>query len=37
MRLLMRFKRFWTRIYNDDWRHVPPPCWACKRGGREYW
>ena len=38
MRLLKRIRRFWTRIYHDEWRRVPPPMWACKRGtGREYW
>ena len=20
----------------DDWRRVPPPNWACRRGGRDY-
>jgi hypothetical protein len=38
MRLLKRIRRFWTRVYHNDWRHVPPPNWACKRGtGRDYW
>jgi len=20
-----------------EWRQVPPPVWAAKRGGRDYW
>ena len=25
----------WNRN-DDDWRHVPPPNWACRRGGVDY-
>lgn len=33
-RILKALRRFWAY----DWRHVPPPNWAAKRGsGRIYW
>lgn len=33
-RLIEALRRLWT----VDWRHVPPPNWAAKRGsGRVYW
>ena len=25
------------RMRRDEWRRVPPPNWACKRGGLEIW
>ncbi len=23
--------------FDDEWRHVPPPSWAAKRGWRDTW
>lgn len=31
----------WTKAMREEahreWRRVPPPEWAAKRGGRDYW
>lgn len=32
-----RFLRWLDEGRREAWRHVPPPQWAAKRGGREYW
>lgn len=38
---MFRAIRDWWRRRNADmrreWGHVPPPVWAAKRGGRDYW
>lgn len=34
LRRLTRQSRHWR---HEVWRQVPPPNWACKRGGVELW
>lgn len=41
--LLIGIKKGWSQYrrlraeVQRDWRWVPPPIWAAKRGGRDYW
>jgi hypothetical protein len=32
-----RMYRDWKWRKRTEWAHVPPPEWAAKRSGREYW
>jgi len=35
---MKRILKALQRILDQEWRHVPPPNWAAKRGsGRIYW
>lgn len=41
--MLYGIKKGWSQYrrlrveMQRDWRWVPPPIWAAKRGGRDYW
>jgi hypothetical protein len=37
MSLIKRFLRWLDEGRREEWRRVPPPVWAAKRGGRDYW
>jgi|688.fasta_scaffold15621_12 hypothetical protein len=37
LKALRAFIKRINSIKDYDWRHVPPPNWACKRSGRDYW
>jgi hypothetical protein len=37
MKWLCRLYRRWIEINEFEWRRVPPPNWASKRGWRDYW
>lgn len=37
MNWLKRLIRKWKFDARREWARVPPPEWAAKRGGREYW
>ena len=34
---LRQIFRRWNYERKREWTQVPPPDWAAKRGGREYW
>jgi len=27
----------WRHLQRGEWHRVPPPAWAAKRGGVDYW
>lgn len=35
--LLNRIFRPFQELQDYEWRRVPAPNWACKRGGLDYW
>lgn len=36
-RLVNRLFKPFNELRDYEWRRVPPPNWACKRGGLDYW
>jgi len=35
--ILRRWLKILNQIKRDEWRRVPPPEWAAKRGGVDLW
>lgn len=37
IRLVNRLFKPFNEVRDYEWRRVPAPNWACKRGGLDYW